>query len=202
MSPDVPDPPLHWTLDLDDIKEFFDDSPDRGIAISLPAIIDNRLTSILKAGMRDDEKLLNELFQPSGALGNFKTKINLAYMLGLVDKEFYQDLLAVNKIRNYFAHRLEIKRLEQHPISAWIKGMGIYRSLVSIKDKPVSSDDKAAAFAKALMNAELDTMRNCFRNCVRFMVLRLNDMEKTMLAAKEAHEKQVASRSKPSREQK
>lgn len=33
--------------DLDDIKEYFDESPDRGIAISLPAIIDNRITSIL-----------------------------------------------------------------------------------------------------------------------------------------------------------
>jgi hypothetical protein len=51
--PDDPD----WHLKLDDIKEFFDDSPDRGIAISLPAIIDNRLTSILKAVMLPNEKL-------------------------------------------------------------------------------------------------------------------------------------------------
>jgi DNA-binding MltR family transcriptional regulator len=192
----VPDEP-HWTEALDDIKEFFDDSPDRGIAISLPAIIDNRLTSILKAIMLPEEKLLNELFQPSGAFGNFKTKISLVYMLGLINKQFYQDLSAINKIRNYFAHRLEVKRLDQPPIDAWIKGMDVYRSLVSIKDKPVSPDDKAAAFAKALMIAELDTMRNCFRNCLRFVILRLNELERTLLAAKEAHGKAVASRPKP-----
>ena len=68
---------IHWTLALDDIKEFFDESPDRGIAISLPAIIDNRLTSILRAIMLPEKKLLDEMFQPSGALGNFRTKINL-----------------------------------------------------------------------------------------------------------------------------
>jgi len=195
----MPDDP-HWAEaldDLDDIKEYFDDSPDRGIAISLPAIVDNRLTSILKAIMLPDEKLLNELFQPSGALGNFKTKISLVYLLGIVNKEMYQDLSAINKIRNYFAHRLEIKRLDQHPIDAWIKGMGVYRSLVSIKDKSVSPDDKPAAFAKALMIAELDTMRNCFRNCIRFMIVRLNELERTLLAAKKAHGKTVASRPKP-----
>ena len=146
--------------------------------------------------MLPDEKLLNELFQPSGALGNFKTKISLVYLLGIVNKEMYQDLSAINKIRNYFAHRLEIKRLDQHPIDAWIKGMSVYRSLVSIKDKPVSPDDKPAAFAKALMIAELDTMRNCFRNCVRFMIVRLNYLEKTLLAGKEAYLKERAAQSR------
>lgn len=178
----MPDEP-HWTLALDDIKEFFDESPDRGIAISLPAIIDNRLTSILRAIMLPEKKLLDEMFQPSGALGNFKTKINLVYVLGLINKEFYDDLSAVNKIRNYFAHRLEIKELEQKPIESWIKGMHIYRTLIAMRDNPPKRDP-AADFGKALMTVELDSMRNCFRNCVRFLILRLNDLERKLIADK------------------
>jgi len=172
---------IHWTLALDDIKEFFDESPDRGIAISLPAIIDNRLTSILRAIMLPEKKLLDEMFQPSGALGNFKTKINLVYVLRLINKEFYEDLCAVNKIRNYFAHKLEIKELEQTPIQSWIKGMHIYRTLIAMSKNPPKRD-KAADFGKALMRLELDSMRNCFRSCVRLLILRLNDLERTLIA--------------------
>ena len=148
--------------------------------------------------MLPDEKILNELFQPTGALGSFKTKTNLAYMLGLVNEEFYQDLSTIIKIRNHFAHRVDIKRLEQDPISIWIKGMASYRSLVAIRDRPPSPDNKAANFAKTLMMAELDSMRNCFRNCVRFMILRLNEIERTLLAAKEEREKALKDRSDPS----
>jgi DNA-binding MltR family transcriptional regulator len=125
--PDMPDPGEPW-WDLPDIREFYDDSPDRGIAISLPAIIDNRLASILALVMRDDKKLLSELL--NGPLGNFGTKINLVYMLGIVKEDVYRDLRVIHKIRNEFAHKVEIKQLDQHPISAWIKSMTVYQAAV------------------------------------------------------------------------
>ena len=91
---DIPSPD-----DPDDIKEFYDLSPDRGLAITLAAIVDNRLTSILKLLMRSDApKLANELFQPTGPLGNFRTKVSLAYMLRVFDKPFYEDLMTVLRI--------------------------------------------------------------------------------------------------------
>jgi len=196
--------PLHPNAlnDLDDIKEYFDDSPDRGIAISLPAILDNRVTSILKAIMLPDERILNELFSPNRALGSFKAKVDLIYLLGLIDKEFYQDLTVINKIRNRFAHDVAIKELEKHPIGTWIKDMGVYRGLVAMRDRPNDPSDtpeaKAANFAKALMTVELDTMRNGFRNCIRFMIVRLNEIEQTLLAHKEAHLKARAAQAKKS----
>jgi DNA-binding MltR family transcriptional regulator len=194
----MPDPNPEKTVPLfifdfesDDIKEFFDESPDRGLAISLPAILDNRLTSILKVTMRGDEKLFNELFQPSGPLGNFKTKINLVYMLGIVDKEFYQDLLAICKIRNYFAHRLAIKTLEQHPISAWIKGMEIYRVTVASVHKLVRSNPEFAKTWNSMMKLETQTMRDSFRICIRFMILRLNEAELVVKSKREQVSDQI-----------
>jgi len=47
-------------------------------------------------------------------------------MLEYIDKQFFDDLVTVLKIRNQFAHRLEIKSLEQNPIKNWIKGMNVY----------------------------------------------------------------------------
>ena len=46
------------------------------------------------------DKLLDE----SGAVGNFAARADLAYCLGLVKKEHYQDLNWVAQIRNQFAH--------------------------------------------------------------------------------------------------
>lgn len=165
---------------IDDIKEFYEDSPDRGLAISLPAIIENRLTSILRAIMRPDEKILNELFQPSGALGDFGTKIRIAYMLRIVEKEFYEDLRSINKIRNHFAHRLEIKSLEQHPISAWIQGMHVYSTLIQVRDNPTHSDEKFEKALGVMLKVQLSTMRDSFRECIRMMIHHLNNFEQSI----------------------
>jgi hypothetical protein len=44
-----------------------------------------------------------------GALGAFGVKIDFAYMMNLVTRAAYDDLLILKKIRNDFAHKLEIK---------------------------------------------------------------------------------------------
>src|ERR1700689_2400351 len=97
-----------------DFKEFFDESPDRGIALSLPAIIENRIDAILKAYMRqDDTTAVNEYFQPNGP--PFAAKVRLAYLLGLLGPDVFKDLRTIIKIRNEFAHRLAIKLFDQSP---------------------------------------------------------------------------------------
>jgi DNA-binding MltR family transcriptional regulator len=161
----------------DDRKEFYSESPDRGMAISLGAIVEDRLTVILKKIMRPEIKLANEIFQPTGPLGNFRTKISLVYLLGLVDKPFYEDLSTVNRIRNRFAHQLKIKSFEQHPICAWIKSMRVYPTLVALRDRPSHPDRK---FAKALsfsMKIQLETARDSYRECLRLIIHHLSVIE-------------------------
>jgi DNA-binding MltR family transcriptional regulator len=167
---------------IDDLEEFYDDSPDRGLAISLPAIVENRLTSILREVMRPDEKLANELFQPSGPLGTFSSKIRLAYMLELVDKKFYEDVSTINKIRNLFAHKVEMKRLEQHPVSSWIKGMHIYSTLVKVRDNPSHPDKEFEAALGHMLQNQLSTMRDSFRECIRMVITQLNIQERAIKA--------------------
>src|SRR5208282_4309796 len=113
------------SIDEQDEVAFFERSPDRGLAIVLPAIVDNHLTKILKVAMRSNATVWNELFNPSGPLGSFGARVRLAYMLELISPKFYKDLLIINKIRNEFAHKVNVKSFDQHPISAWIKAMDI-----------------------------------------------------------------------------
>jgi DNA-binding MltR family transcriptional regulator len=45
-----------------------------------------------------------ELLSPGGALGDFQTRRQLAYTLGLVSKSTSEELEKIQQIRNHFAH--------------------------------------------------------------------------------------------------
>src|SRR5277367_451774 len=77
-------------------------------------------------------------------------------------------------------------------------GDGLYLISAEFSGCRPTPEAKAANFAKALMTVELDTMRNGFRNCIRFMIVRLNEIEQTLLAHKEAHLKARAAQAKKS----
>jgi DNA-binding MltR family transcriptional regulator len=62
----------------------------------------------LKAFLPEKDKIVNELFEFNQPLGNFSNKINLCYSLGLIDKIVKDDLNMIRKIRNNFAHELNI----------------------------------------------------------------------------------------------
>lgn len=168
----------------DDMKEFFDNSPDRGLAIALPAILENRVTTMLKLAMRRDEKTEKELFRSSGALANFGVKAQLAYMLGLLDKETYRDLDLLVKIRNDFAHNVGTKRFDQETISRRIESMHIYKILVSLRDgRPFDPkrDEPFTEKVKAqILRDEMETMRGSFRMCVRMLIYHLKKLEEVV----------------------
>jgi DNA-binding MltR family transcriptional regulator len=53
------------------------------------------------------QDIVQQLFRPSGALGPFSTKIDLAYLMRLLSDEAYKDLTNVKNIRNDLAHKLD-----------------------------------------------------------------------------------------------
>ena len=57
------------------------------------------------------------MFQSSGPLGSFSTKISLAYLMGLISEEFFKGLEIMRHIRNRFAHRTEIRSFDHQEIS-------------------------------------------------------------------------------------
>jgi hypothetical protein len=86
---------------------------DRAVAIVGGAIVEQRLTEALKAFLVHDEKLLDTLLNPYGALGAFGVKVQIAYLTRAITKAGYDDLSNIVKIRNDFAHRFEINSFDQ-----------------------------------------------------------------------------------------
>jgi mannitol operon repressor len=79
---------------------------DRAAAIVAAAFVEDHLATALQRRMRENAKIVAELFRSSGPLGSFSAKIDMAFLLGLITEEAHKELHAIRAIRNLFAHTL------------------------------------------------------------------------------------------------
>ncbi|WP_236209233.1 MltR family transcriptional regulator [Pseudomonas tohonis] len=80
---------------------------DRGCLIVAAALMDNLLEEIIKHHIKKystSKSLEKNLFDMSGPISNFSSKITICRSFGLIDETAYQDLMILRKLRNNFAH--------------------------------------------------------------------------------------------------
>jgi DNA-binding MltR family transcriptional regulator len=180
VSPNVRDgKSLDEKLNKEELEAFYDHSSARAYGIVLSAILENHLTSIHRLLMRREPKIADELFRPTGPLGPFGTKIKLAYLMRVIDKNTYTDLTIVTKIRNAFAHDLSIASFDQQMVRDLIKNMHSYSLLVNIAEKSkqeAETNAKRRTFAYVIGNS-LKEMRTTYRECCRILIHQLIDFE-------------------------
>jgi hypothetical protein len=58
------------------------------------------------------------MFQSSGPFGAFTSKIRMAYLMGLISEEFFQNLEIMREIRNRFAHHTEVGSFDIQEMSS------------------------------------------------------------------------------------
>lgn len=110
---------LHSRIDDERESAIFremDKANDRSAAIVGGGLVEHALARAIMARLRelsDDEQ--RGLFETERSLlSTFDAKIQLGYVLNLFSSPTCADLRAVKKVRNLFAHRLEIQRFD-HP---------------------------------------------------------------------------------------
>jgi hypothetical protein len=170
---------------------FYNHDSNRAVAVIWPAIVENRLTDAIRASLRPDKKVADEMFSPSGALGTFGQKIRLGYMLGLFETDLRDDLTQLSKIRNAFAHRVDITSFEESPVKDRMDAMRIvtvHRELLRSLQSEKAEGEKVDSTKLFVLEQELSDYRNTFHLCVRFMIHTLVRAEKQRLDA--AHETQ------------
>jgi len=101
--------------------EELQNGTDRTIAVVSGAIVDSHLTDLLKNNFKRDDteystKILNNVFQPEGPLGNFGAKIWVAYLMGYLSPIAHDDLQNLRFIRNQFAHYSQSNSFETQRI--------------------------------------------------------------------------------------
>ncbi len=94
---------------------------ERSIAILGGTFLEMTLEHILYAFLPEDKEV-NKLFDFNSPLGNFSSKIQMAYSLGLIEKTVKSDLNLIRKIRNKFAHEMFLD-FEDNQIESWCKNL-------------------------------------------------------------------------------
>lgn len=80
---------------------------DRGCALISASFLDKQLEELIKSYLVNDTNIVNNIFSSNGALGTFSSRIDMAYLLGLIGKKARRDLHIIRKIRNEFGHNPE-----------------------------------------------------------------------------------------------
>lgn len=149
---------------------FYSQDSDRAMAIMYGTMLENRLTDLIFLYLRPDKKVRNELFHPSGALGNFGVKIRLAYMMGILLPIPYSDLLIINKIRNAFAHKLGVTDFNKVPIDTWINDIEQIKALRKEVAGHAGSTDKFGRVFHIVLSQKLSDSRGAYQEAVRLLM--------------------------------
>ncbi|WP_145409258.1 transcriptional regulator [Paenibacillus xylanexedens] len=147
---------------------------DRGCALMTAAFLDESLKRLLEANTVDDKKTFENLCIGTGGMATFSAKIEFCYLLGLISAETRRLLNIIRKIRNEFAHSMEILSFDTEDISNRCRSLhskvisdtpfsprvvfvsisyriaGLIDGQTIISRRPTNSDDEfgADAFAK------------------------------------------------------
>jgi DNA-binding MltR family transcriptional regulator len=86
------------------------------------AIIEEQLLRALLTKMRPlSGEMKKRLFDGYGPLSSFSAKIDLSYALQIIDKDQYDDLTLIRRIRNQFAHSMSLVNFDNLEIRTHFK---------------------------------------------------------------------------------
>jgi hypothetical protein len=105
-------------------SSFFDsfiDESDRGCVIAIGALLDDMLKELLNTHLTrlsGQADFIEGMLDPHshGMLSKFCSRVKLAVSLGIVEFKFSPPLKAIGKVRNEFAHKSHLRKLERRHV--------------------------------------------------------------------------------------
>lgn len=164
----------------DEISAYYlNDAPlPRAAGVLWAILLERRVNRLFELALRPDKVVHNELFQPSGALGNYAVKVRLAYMLGWFGKDFHDDLIRISKIRALFAHQIEIKDFSHEKVFGQLKNIRIYKLLPEwakrAKERAKKDSTTINGLNAYVLQDALKDRQMAFRWCISYMIHQLD----------------------------
>ena len=126
MRHGVSAPSTRFTYPIMHALDELEKGPPRASAIVGGAILDDWLRKAIEGRLLQGEPgTLKAMFKPEGELSGFEAKVRLAFMLGMFTKETRDNLVALNSIRNRFAHRIEVSSYDHRDLAPFIDKLTI-----------------------------------------------------------------------------
>ena len=95
----------HLCADAARLVSDLETETDRGVALLAVAFLDDVLDLLLRASFVNDAEAVNRLIGPGRPLESFGSRAHIAYCMGLLGADVYNDINLIREIRNDFAHR-------------------------------------------------------------------------------------------------
>lgn len=138
--------------DTQKVYDILNQEPDLACVLIGTSYLSELLASTLSVSFiksRVAEKLLDP---KRGVIGGFVSRADLAYCLGLIAKNAYNDLLKVAEIRNKFAHRYLALDFGDQAIQTECDKLQAWRVLLHDDEEEHSSEDTEGYFRKRARN--------------------------------------------------
>ena len=90
------------------ISELEFSNSERVAALVGCAMLDQSLRLSIECRLRADKDMTRKIFAPSGTLGDTARKVDIAYMLNILEKDVHKTLSGIVELRNLFAHQLNM----------------------------------------------------------------------------------------------
>lgn len=132
---------------------------DRGVAIIAASILEEHITSQIKARWCNAPTTVKRMLQPEGPLGSFGPKIDLIFLMGVVSAQAHQDMVLIKKIRNRFAHHLDVEDFESPMIKAWCFDLQHFTNFVYTDEEMGGAGVPRKLFGAGGMNDRLKTSK-------------------------------------------
>jgi DNA-binding MltR family transcriptional regulator len=91
---------------------------DRGVALVCAAYLDEELKTLLEKSFVEAPQIVSKLLTGTGPLSTFSSRIDLAFLTGLLPEEYRRALHLVRKVRNDFAHQHQERSFTDADIAA------------------------------------------------------------------------------------
>lgn len=152
------------------VTEEFKSSTDRATAIVAGAFLDDILGSVLQAFMLIDPGSDTALFANNGPLSTFSAKITLAYRLGIISEGERSDLETVRKIRNRFAHEVNLNSFSDQSTRDLCRNLETPIQMLSL-DKEANLITSAEGLLAA--KAPMDNPKAIFQEAIVHIMVKL-----------------------------
>lgn len=88
---------------------------DRGKACVADAVLDELLKEMIRRRLIDDPEI-KDVFNYGRPLGSHGTRLKIAYLLGWIGPEAYDDFKTIHSIRNKMAHSLDVDSFDHKEV--------------------------------------------------------------------------------------
>lgn len=154
--------PEHIGNPIKEISKFrmtLNSETDRGCALMAAAYIDEKLGELIKSYLVDDPKIIKQVFDFNGPFGTFSSRIDSAYLLGLLPRNVYKDIHLLRKIRNDFAHVSSPLTFDDEPISSRCKELLLDGK--DITSRPRGKFTRAMMAALGVIEVSTQHLKRC-----------------------------------------